>query len=97
MILIPRMKYIKIKNPVCLDKEGNPEFTKFGQVKVKLNDTEIRTKEGYPDWFPLYPGEILEGEYDAHIIRKNESLKIRVVDEYTTDDKTVISFYQVLP
>ncbi len=91
------MKYARINNPVCLGAEGNPELTSFGQVKVKLNDTQIRTSEDYPDWFPLYPGEVLSGIFDAHVVRKNETLSVKVIDEYTENAKTVGILSPVLP
>jgi major vault protein len=90
MILIPPMKYAVIQNPVCLGKDGQPEKTSFGEVKVKLNDIEIRTNQMYPDWFPLYPGEKLENIYDARVIPRNQSLKIEVIREYINEEgKTV--------
>ena len=97
MILIPKMKYARITNPVCLKLDGTPEQTSFGQVKVKLNDTQIRTSEEYPDWFPLYPGEVLSGIFDAHVIRKNETLRVKVIDEYVENEKTVAVLSPVLP
>jgi hypothetical protein len=89
MILIPPMNYAKISNPVCLLKDGQPEKTKFGQVKVRLNDTEIRTQMQYPDWFPLYPGEQLEGIYPAVVATANQNIRVKVTHEYTENGKTV--------
>lgn len=89
MVLIPPMQYARIKNPVCIDKNGQPQKTKFGQVKVKLNDTEIRTHSNYPDWFPLYPEEKIEGIYDAIVANATQNIRIRVTQEYVEDGKTV--------
>lgn len=89
MILIPPMNYAKISNPICLQKDGQPEFTKFGQVKVKLNDTEIRTQEQYPDWFPLYPGEKLDGIYPAIVATIGQNIKVKITQEYTDNGKSV--------
>lgn len=89
MILIPPMSYAVIKNPVCVGADGNPELTKFGQVKVKLNDTEIRTQEQYPEYFPLYPGEKLDQIKQAVVALANQNIQVKVVREYTIGDKTV--------
>lgn len=97
MTLIPPMHYAKIRNPVCINSKGQPEKTKFGQVKVKLNDTEIRKHSDYPDWFPLYPGEKLDGIFEAIVANATQNIKVRITQEYTEGDRTVGLTYLVLP
>lgn len=89
MILIPPMSYAVIKNPVCIKADGTPELTSFGQVKVKLNDSEIRTQDKYPEYFPLYPGEKLDQIKEAVIALATQNIQIRVLREYTEGGKTV--------
>ena len=89
MTLLKSMTYAVIQNPVCLKSDGTPEKTSFGQVKTKINSTEVRTQKEYPDWFPLYPGEVLKGVLEARVARTDQALKIKVIQEYEEDGKTV--------
>jgi len=91
MILLRPMTYAVIQNPVCIGPKGEPELTSFGQVKVKINSTEVRTQANYPEMFPLYPGEVLQGIFEATVAKVNEALKVKVIQEYTENGKTVSS------
>jgi major vault protein len=60
MVNVPPRHYVTIFNP-HQRKDGTPVLDASGTVKLAYGDTEIRLTEGWPDPFPLYPGEVHEG------------------------------------
>jgi len=43
-------------------------LTKFGQIRNRHGDKEVRVANDYPDPFPLYPGESLAGKVEKFLI-----------------------------
>jgi len=66
-----------------MDKEGQPLLTHFGQVKILHGEKEIRTSENYPEPFPLYPGEELDGKIENYlIITQNQVLRLAALRDF---------------
>lgn len=57
MVMLDPFTYVEIKNPVMRDEEKGLVLDKYGQVKLRHGDSEIRTSMDYAEPFPLYPGE----------------------------------------
>ena len=57
MIILNPYTFVEIKNPVMRKENGDLVFDKYGQVKLRQGDSEIRTSMDNPEPFPLYPGE----------------------------------------
>ena len=77
IITLSPMQYIEIKDPVLLDKDGEPVRNSFGEVSVNHGDHEYRFYEQYSTPFPLYPNETVYNEQqDFTIIEDNRALKI---------------------
>jgi major vault protein len=57
MIMLNPLTYIEINNPVTRNKDGELVYDKYGQVKLRHGDSEIRTVMDCTEPFPLYPGE----------------------------------------
>ena len=92
MIRLPPRHYCVISNPVVLDKEGKPESTSFGQVKIRQGDEEVRTADQYPEPFPLFPGEALQGSIQKFkIIQQNQALKLVANRDFK--DSTGVKIY----
>jgi major vault protein len=58
MVVIPNLKYIGIKNPVCRDKDNKVIFDEQGLPKYNWSKVEYRTRDKYPNPFPLYSEEV---------------------------------------
>jgi len=61
MIVIRPYHFLIVENPPKRDAAGVPEIDKYGQVKIRRGDEEIRLYSDFPKPFPLYPGEKLKG------------------------------------
>lgn len=57
MLMLNPFTYVEIKNPVLRDANKELVYDKYGQVKLRHGDSEIRTSMDYSEPFPLYPGE----------------------------------------
>lgn len=87
-IQLGNSQYIKIKNPVARDEEGNILYEPFGQVKLNWGETEYRTFVDYKDPFPLYPGEKVLGPIEKFIVvQANEALVMRAEYNYYDEVK----------
>jgi major vault protein len=79
MIMVPPRHYCIIANPIELDK-GLPSMDKFGQVKIRWGDEEIRF-ESEP--FPLYPGEKVYGKVSPlQVVAPNSALRLRAIRDF---------------
>eukprot|EP00163_Fabomonas_tropica_P033313 TRINITY_DN868_c0_g3_i1.p1 TRINITY_DN868_c0_g3~~TRINITY_DN868_c0_g3_i1.p1 ORF type:complete len:849 (-),score=328.79 TRINITY_DN868_c0_g3_i1:60-2606(-) len=84
MITVPPRHYCLIANPIMFDDEGLPIKDKFGQVRHRHGDHEVRFEQ---DPFPLYPGEKLVGDVQAlRVVPKNCALRLRAIRDYTKPD-----------
>eukprot|EP01114_Cavostelium_apophysatum_P017149 TRINITY_DN5025_c0_g1_i1.p1 TRINITY_DN5025_c0_g1~~TRINITY_DN5025_c0_g1_i1.p1 ORF type:complete len:402 (-),score=92.06 TRINITY_DN5025_c0_g1_i1:1007-2212(-) len=88
MITIPPRHYCIIKSPVVRDQfaDGKSEVSKKSfpeeQVRLKHGEKEIRFENNEP--FPLYPGEILEGDIrPLQIVGPNQALRLRANRDFT--------------
>lgn len=48
----------------------------FGQVKVNIGDSEIRTSMDYPNPFPLFPGEKLGKLEKIPVVPRDAAIKL---------------------
>lgn len=60
MVVIPPRHYCIISNP-CIREGKEPVKDKFGQVKIRHGDREIRYDHEWSEPFAILPGETLEG------------------------------------
>jgi len=58
MFVIPNLHYIGIKNPVCRDKDNKVIFDDQGLPKYNWSMVEYRTRDQFPNPFPLYSEEV---------------------------------------
>jgi major vault protein len=90
MIKLAPRQYCTISNPVVTKKNGQPQLTEFGQVKVLYGEKEIRTSEKYPEPFPLYPDEELEGKVETYrILTQNQALRLTALRDFKDEDLKV--------
>lgn len=83
MIMIPPRHYCIIANPVEHQK-GAPVVDRFGQVKIRWGDEEIRFEQ---EPFPLYPGEKLYGKVSPlQVVAPNSALRLRAIRDFTVDE-----------
>ena len=60
--------------------------------KVRFGDEEIRTNDNYPDPFPLYPHEKLEGKIEkTSVILVHSALKLKARRDVLVDGKKRIA------
>lgn len=77
MTVIPPNHYVVINSP-AIYRDGKPVVDKFGQVKNRRGDEEIRTRETFRVPFPLCPGEQLKGAVSPlEIVAKDNALRLR--------------------
>jgi major vault protein len=77
-IQLGNSQYIKIKNPVARNEKGEVLYETFGQVKLHYGEIEYRNFNDYKDPFPLYPGEIKEGNIENFItVQANTAIRLR--------------------
>lgn len=87
MIQLPPKSCVIITNPVIPGEDKKPQVNENGTLKNKFGDMEIRTSEEYPDPFPLYPGEELDGEVRKYkVVGKDEALLIKIIRDYTDEE-----------
>eukprot|EP01130_Rhizamoeba_saxonica_P003235 TRINITY_DN1382_c0_g1_i4.p1 TRINITY_DN1382_c0_g1~~TRINITY_DN1382_c0_g1_i4.p1 ORF type:complete len:383 (-),score=83.60 TRINITY_DN1382_c0_g1_i4:43-1191(-) len=78
MVIVPPRHYVVVNNPVVMQPTENgekqPLFDENNQVVLKHGDQEIRYSQ---DPFPLYPGEVLDGNIRAiQLVFPNQALRI---------------------
>ena len=87
MISIPPRCFVVIANPVIVDSDGCPSTDRHGQVNIRHGDLEIRFHEKYPDPFPLYPREELQGDIQKlRVVSADSALLIQAEREHIDDD-----------
>jgi len=59
MINIPPRSYCIVGNPCVRTKDGKPEITANGMVRLTHGETEVRLHADWKSPFPLYPGEFV--------------------------------------
>jgi len=80
MIMIPPRSYCVISNPVVRDETGAAVADKFGNVKVRWEDEEIRFEQ---EPFPLYPGEKLVGKITPlTLLNADSALLLRCIRDF---------------
>lgn len=65
MLVIQNLYFVKIMNPVVRDEKGKVVFDKQGLPKYNWSKIEYRTRNQYPDPFPLYYEEKVVDDYDS--------------------------------
>ena len=87
MIVIPPMHYLRIKNPVIRDKDGNPVVDKNGQIKVAESEIEVRLNDKYPQPFYLFYGEVKLGTIQKlTFVKTNAALHLKCIRNFTDKD-----------
>lgn len=82
-IIMQPLEYCVINDPVMRDpKDKTLIFDRYGQVKLKIGDSEIRTAIDYTEPFPLYPGETLAKKEKLPIIPRNQALKLEALRDF---------------
>lgn len=77
-IQLGNSQYVKIKNPVAKNEKGEVLYEPFGQVKLQWGEVEYRNFHDYKDPFPLYPGEIQDGNISNFVVvQANKAIKLR--------------------
>jgi len=90
MVNIPPRHFVTILNPVRRDKDGNPVLDEHGLAKLYYGETEIRLAEGFPEPFPLYPGEVHQGGVkQLKTIENDAALRIQATREFVAEDGTM--------
>lgn len=84
MIKLAPKSCVIIKNPVLLDDKKRPVVNNDGTLKNIFGDMVVKTSEEFPDPFPLYPGEVLDGDVRKYtVVGKDEAMLIKVLRDYT--------------
>jgi len=87
MITLPPRFFCRIANPAVRDDKGEPVCDKYGQVRIRHGDEEIRFTQ---EPFPLYPGESLKEKPQAlQVVPVQEALRIRATRDFTDKDGNV--------
>ncbi len=73
MIVIPNLHYVRILNPVLRDEKNSVIFDKLGLPKYRWSKTEYRTRQDFPNPFPLYSEEILLDKNGNKLNSNNEN------------------------
>lgn len=90
MVVIPQSHYVMIKDPAERDDAGVAQLDKFGQVKLRHGDMEVRFKKGWEDPFPLLPGEIMVGGVKkVPFIKADSAFRIKASRNFTDGKQTV--------
>ena len=83
MVTLPPRYYCRIANPVVRDAAGAPQYDRYGQVRVRHGDEEIRFTQ---EPFPLYPGEVLKERPQAlTVVPVQEALRVRATRDFTDE------------
>lgn len=70
-------RYCVVVNPVERDADGDVLLDDHGQARLAVGDREVRVG---PTAFPLYPGEVLEGDVQAEfVLGVYDALKLRAL------------------
>ena len=89
MISIPPRCYVVIANPVITTSDGTISEDRHGQANIRHGDLEIRFHEQYPDPFPLYPREELQGDVQRlRVVSADSALLIQAEREHFDEDGT---------
>lgn len=85
MVMIPPRHYCVISNPVVTNEAGKLIEDKYGNVKLKFGDEEIRFEQ---EPFPLYPGERIVGKVNPlQVVGPNAALRLRCIRDFTFTDE----------
>ncbi|MBN2004440.1 MAG: colicin uptake protein [Anaerolineae bacterium] len=80
MLVVPPRHYCVVNNPVVRDADGQPVSDKYGQVKLRYGDAEIRFEQ---DPFPLYPGEELSSKVTRlRVVESDQALRLRALRDF---------------
>lgn len=87
MISIPPRCYAIIANPIIKNDDGTIREDKHGQAMIRHGDLEIRFHEDYPDPFPLFPREELQGDIQKlRVVSADSALLIQAEREHVDED-----------
>jgi major vault protein len=87
MVSVPPRHYVIVKDPAIRNSDGSPVVDKFGQVTVRHGDYEIRLSEDFPEPFPLYPREELDGGIkELEVVGVDEALLIEAEREFVAPE-----------
>lgn len=78
--------YCLIRDPVIRDKDRNLVNDKYGQIKINIGESEIRTQLDYPDPFPLYPGETLSKTEKIPVVTRDTAIKLEALRDFVDSD-----------
>jgi major vault protein len=83
MTNLPPRTYCKIVNPIVRDEKGSKVLNPYGEVEIQFGEFEYRTADQYPDPFPLYPGEKVEGKIEnLLIVQQNTALRLTAIRDF---------------
>lgn len=83
MVTVPPGFFVAVNNPVVRDEEGKPVQGRHHQFKLRHGDQEIRMNDNFPEPFPLYPGESLDGEVQRlTIVKRNTCLRLQAIRDF---------------
>jgi major vault protein len=100
MINIPPRNYVQILNPVVRDASRNPVLDADGNYQLRHGYQEIRfssEKEPLPgvakeaifdEPFPLYPGEKVVKRNPLVVVKPDEALLLRAIQDVTIGERT---------
>jgi len=67
MLIIPNLHYVKIRNPVIRDENKIVVYDKMGLPRYRWSKIEYRTRDEFPEPFPLHYEEKILGNDDVDI------------------------------
>jgi major vault protein len=86
MVVIPPQNYCIIKDP-CVREGSEVVRDKFGQVKIRHGDFEIRYFKDWTEPFPIYPGETLQqAPQPLQIVAADTALRLSAKRDFTDSD-----------
>lgn len=87
MVILPPRHYVRINCPVVKDASGEVKRDANGVYENRRGDWEIRHQSAYPDPFPLYPGESIQGVMTQEIfVGPLEAIVLRAARNFTDGD-----------
>ena len=87
-IFLQPYHYCLIRDPVIRDKDKNLVYDKYGQIKIAIGESEVRTQLDYPEPFPLYPGEFNVKTEKIPVVPRNSAIKLEALRDFTESDGT---------
>jgi major vault protein len=78
--------YCLIKDPVVRDKDKKLIHDKYGQIKISIGESEIRTQLDYPEPFPLYPGELLLKSEKIPVVPRDYAIKLEALRDFVDSE-----------